>query len=147
MPLIIQSNDYKVTFISVHRKIMDQLIVFQEEGNCAIVERTLGLGLEEPGLKPAFAISSCIIYFWSVLKQQIFVTSYRFQGQVFGNGFAGFLWLEFFHEVAGELSSEGLTGLDHQLPGCLIHRVVGRRNSFFTGHLTVFTPGSWHPPR
>lgn len=50
-----------------------------------------------------------------------------------------------YHKAAADLSSEGLTGLDHQLPGNVIHKVVGRRNPFFTGSLTVLTPGSWFP--
>lgn len=41
----------------------------------------------------------------------------------------------------GLQSSEGLTGLEQQLPGRLIHyKVVGRRNPFFTACLTVITP-------
>lgn len=38
-------------------------------------------------------------------------------------------------------SSGGLTGLEQELMGCLIHyKVVGRRNPFFTTCLTVITP-------
>lgn len=40
---------------------MDWLIVFQEEGNCGVVKRTLDLRLEELGLNAGFAISSYII--------------------------------------------------------------------------------------
>lgn len=41
----------------------------------------------------------------------------------------------------GPQSSEGLTGLEQQLPRCLIHyKVVGRRNPFFTACLIVITP-------
>lgn len=61
MPPITQRNDFKVAFISVHGKIMDWLIVFQEEGNCGVVKRTLALRSEELGLNAGFAISSYII--------------------------------------------------------------------------------------